>query len=283
MKSKMSVIVLLAACLLMLFSCQMKNTEQSANSAQTPTWEEYFEANVQTAVIDGETRYMVEGDLYTNNIDDVKSYFETMVADLENNTETSRSSVHLHNGSYDVYTGSRRWNLTYTIDSDIPSSTRTYLTWALNQWENYADVDFIDVTGTGQTPFFELRNATTQENNAYPDTIASAFFPSWTPKELVLFDGYYDLFAGGTWHGWDQKAVLLHELGHGLGLRHEFIWRYSWWRGGYYQYYESSAPAELLSSAPDTDSIMYYPQYSAYTGNGRLSSEDTYWIGQLYP
>ncbi|MCG8570993.1 MAG: hypothetical protein MJB14_12710 [Spirochaetes bacterium] len=192
MEKRMSIFILAVVCILLLFSCQVQKevSAQEAEKANVPTWEEFYAANVVESDVEGEKHYLIEGDLYTSHLSDVRSYYDYMVKSLDTTT-TQRATVHLNNGSYDIYNSTTRYNLTYTIDSAIPTDTRNDLTWALNEWETYAGVDFIDVTGTGTTPLFVLRNATAAEESANPSVIASAFFPSFTDKELILYDNLH--------------------------------------------------------------------------------------------
>jgi hypothetical protein len=277
MQKTIGFLAIIAAMALAL-SCQMTMPEIAAPY----DFDEFSGMLVKTVSIDGETRYLIDGDIMASNIEEVRAYYEAYKADLAGDRSTV--NVIIKNGQRyaDIYSTTQRLNLTYTIDPTISASVKSDLVWALGQWEAVCGVKFKNVTGTSTVPLFKLRNATASEESQLPGVIASAFFPSYSKKELILFKDFYDLFSNGaTFYGWDAKAVLIHELGHGIGLRHEFIWtKYS---TGWRQTGETSSPAYLLTSARDDYSIMYYPQYSAYKGNGRISSNDIYGVQRLYP
>ncbi len=279
---KIGLIAGVAFALSLVVSCSVPTAP--VNSA-APSWENFYGQSVKELVVDGETQYLIEGDVIATSMQEVEQYYD-LIAEAASVPAESRSSVMLirKNGKYvyDTYSTTVRLNLTYKIDATIPLAVRTELETALGAWETYAGVDFKNITGTSATPVFTLRNATASEEAAAPGVIASAFFPSYAKKELKLYADFYELFSNGaTFYGWDMRAVLIHELGHGIGLRHEFIWTksgLSWKQTG-----ETSSPAKLLSSARDDYSIMFYPQYAAYVGNGRLSTLDVDGVKLLYP
>lgn len=275
---KLSLFVLALVAVTALFSCNM-TVPQLENPV---SFEEFNAAVVMKLNIDGETRYLIDGDIMATSEAEVRAYYDATMNDFV----ADRSSVNLvtvnRKKVMDVYSATVRQNLTYTIDPTISASVTSDLVWALGQWETYAGIHFVNVTGTSTTPLFKLRNATVSEENAAPDVIASAFFPSYAKKELILYADFYELFSNGaTFYGWDSKAVLIHELGHGIGLRHEFIWSAT--KRGWKQTGETQVAALLLSAARDDYSIMFYPQYSAYKGNGRLSTLDVAGVAYLYP
>ncbi|MBU0934351.1 MAG: matrixin family metalloprotease [Spirochaetes bacterium] len=270
--------------LALLAGCQSPNLPTGGEVAKRLDWNDFYAGAVQEAEIDGQTKYLIEGDILASSLSEVQAYYDSLNLDAADGSRATVNVIRINGGRYaDIYNTTVRGNLKYKIAADISSTVRSDLQWALAQWEAYAGVDFIDVSGSSQTAVFTIRNATQSEENALPGVIASAFFPSYSDKTLILFNDFYSLFANGSFYGWDQKAVLLHELGHGLGLRHEFIWTKSWYGSSWYQSGETSAEAYLMSAKRDDYSIMYYPQYSAYKGNGRLSSEDRTWIKWLYP
>ncbi|OHD16623.1 MAG: hypothetical protein A2004_09725 [Spirochaetes bacterium GWC1_61_12] len=280
---KKSLIALLSLCAiaaLLALSCTMPDQTPAADAY---TWDRFFAESVQEVSIDGQTRYLIEGDILASEMAEVRQYYDSMLEEPEDGSRATVNVIRKSGKRYaDTYNSTVRWNITYKISTAINATTRTNLEWALAQWEGVAGVDFKNITGSSATPVFTIRNATASEENAMPGVIASAFFPSYSNKTLILFNDFYELFASGTFYGWDQKAVLLHELGHGVGLRHEFIWTKNS-AGTWTQTGETSAEAYLMSAARDDYSIMFYPQYSAYKGNGRLSSEDSRWIAWLYP
>ncbi len=274
---------LILALLVTVFSCTQPALEQSA---QVPalTFEEFCRGMVQPFENDEGTAYLIEGDIIAHSLADVKLYYDALVTPVADSKSSVNVIVSGGKRYADIYNTTVRKNITYKIDTAISSTVRADLQWALGQWESICGIKFVDLTGTSQTPLFVIRNATATEEKNLPGVVASAFFPSYSKKELILFDDFYNLFANGaTFYGWDQKAVLLHELGHGIGLRHEFIWTKSWYSSKWTQTGETSSPAYLITTNRDDYSIMYYPQYSAYKGNGRFSSGDLQGAVWCYP
>jgi hypothetical protein len=275
---KFSLFALVLVAVSVLLACNLSVPQIDA----AMTYEQYKAAVVTEVSIDGHAEFIIDGDIWATSEDEVRASYDTYLSQLAGD----RSSVNLitvnRKKVWDVYNATQRMNLTYTIDPAITTEIRNDLVFALGEWEKVAGVHFVNVTGTSVTPVFVLRNATAAEEAGADGVIASAFFPSYAKKELKLFDDFYELFSnGGTFYGWDSKAVLIHELGHGIGLRHEFIWSAT--KRGWRQTGETSAAAQLLTTARDDYSIMYYPQYSAYKGNGRISSGDVYGVTKLYP
>ncbi len=268
MKKNLFVLSLITVLLIFVTACSQV---MSVEEPEIYTYDNFLEEFVQPFESNGTTKFMVEGDIVISNEDLLGNYYNSMMGD------DSRSTVHLQsNGDWDLYSPTEARNLTYTVEG-LPSNIVNIVHWACDEWEKYGDLDFTDVTGTSQNAVFTFRRSTTQEENQNPGVIASAFFPGDSVKELVLYDDFDDI---DDFYGWDKSSVLLHELGHGIGLRHEFIWRKR--KRRYRQYLETYAPAELITDW-DTDSIMYYPQYSAYTGDGYISSLDMDGVGILYP
>ncbi len=289
---KITAIVAGAAMLLFAYSCDLSariegdlqlndtgissgygvGSEGSENFEQNKTTESGFvldyEAYKNLMVREYDGKYLVEGDIVFSSEKAVKDYYYSYIGEQK----IERSTGHLVNGKRDVWGADQRKNLTYSISSSFSSSqasiVATRMNTAAGDWENVADVNFIDVTNTGTNEVvFKVRVATPDEENA--STIARAFFPNEFARELVLFSKYFDFTTA------DQERIMRHELGHILGLRHEQYW-----------FSEFSEDAVKLLTEPDTNSIMFSTfamssEYN-YTGNGQISDLDAQGVRLLY-
>ncbi len=256
---------LLAALLVLATSCQNGFQEESVNAVG---FDDFMAKSVQTAVNpeDGTTHYLIENCIRTTDYDFVKSYYNSM-------NDQSRGTAHLIDGSWDMWSGSEVANLTYTISSNFSSSEedviRYYMNRATADWEALygSNINFTEVSSGG---VFQVRPSVWWENWLYNGVIASAFFPHEGTRDLVVYDVFFNERIVTSWpvtEEVEKTFVLSHELGHALGMRHEFIWENG------VQVKETSAPAELVT-AWDPASIMFYPQFDEYTGDGSITSLD---------
>jgi hypothetical protein len=120
---------------------------------------------------------------------------------------------------------------------------------ALNAWANVANISFVEVSGGGQL-HFGTNDQSADNSSGY------AYLPEAGVQSVDLYlnnRGYYNsIFTPGTF----GPAVLLHEIGHTLGLKHP----------GDYDSAGSSVDGPFLPTATDnTDySVMSYRYSSAF-------------------
>ncbi|MBL0692157.1 discoidin domain-containing protein [Comamonas sp. JC664] len=162
--------------------------------------------------------YIVEGDMPMSNLEELREYYDGL-------SRPGALIVHTVGGANSIWFGSEKLNLTYCVSTGFGSSRYAQVVEAMaraaNAWESAANVNFIHVPaqdsacdaanpnvvfdvrpGSGMgylaRPFFP--NTVRSYSNLIIDT--SAFFESPSPHSLA--------------------GLLRHELGHVLGLRHEY-------------------------------------------------------------
>lgn len=86
---------------------------------------------------------------------------------------------------------------------------------AWSKWEPYCHYT-IEKVSKRSDALFIIRAATSDEEKQHKKTIADSFAPADLHKEVVLYRRFFDQ---------KQKInVLIHEIGHILGFRHEHVW-----------------------------------------------------------
>ena len=179
-------------------------------------------------------------------------------------------------GGVDIkWSSAQQRNLTYCV-SDAFGARKAQVVEALEiategGWEAVADVDFIHVTSqdgacTSSNPnvLFDIRPV------SGAPYLARAFFPSSArASRNVLIDSSA---FGNT--GWSLDSVILHELGHVLGFRHEHTrpeagacFEDDAWRG---------------VTAYDSASVMHYPQCNGSENDLSMSPLDAEGAAALY-
>lgn len=194
-----------------------------------PSFEE-FEAHAARAV-DGRMIYLVEGDIPLTRAQ-LLDYYRDMVLGSTKGLGTAESQLAVNRvgGADDLWSQLQRFSLRYCVTNDFGAlKTRAVaeMAAAAAAWEGVADVNFDyapaqDGTCTNANPniTFAVRPWTSGG--------ACAFFPSGggcVPRTVVI--DYNDFDNNPQWHtlapNMDTGGVLIHELGHTLGFRHEHI------------------------------------------------------------
>jgi serralysin len=183
----------------------------------------------------------------------------------------------------DVWAYPQRLDLTYCVGSGFDSTQLTQLLPALDaaaeEWSRIAGVRHRRVTTSGtcnendNSVVFDVRGVT----NA--GWLASAFYPgNERAKRTLKVDS--SAFTHNEL-GMDLRQILLHELGHTLGFRHEHIWLQSH-PDGCLEAVVSPFP-RLLSPTYDEDSVMFYYFCRTPPGGGyQLSMYDINGVVSLY-
>jgi hypothetical protein len=209
-----------------------------------------------------------EGGLYIYNGDTpVRSIDELKKAHAEMNAVQQGLAVNRVSYGDDVWYGNQQLNLRYCIGNGFGSYKPRIINamaTAAAAWEAYARVDFIydssqDANCTNSNPNVVFDVNLVNVNGAY---LARAFFPSFPRSSRNV---YVDLTAFSS--NFSLDGVMIHELGHALGFRHEHTrpeagrcFEDNSWRG---------------VTPYDRASIMHYPQCGG-TNTNLANSVSTY-------
>ena len=191
-------------------------------------------------------------------------------------------SIHRQGGQDVKWSAQQAVNLTYCIGNSFTPQQRQLIVAAMTAateggWEKFANVDFKHVPG-------EDANCNAQNNNVVFDVnrvqnqpyLARAFFPN-DPRQVrnVLFDT--TAFGGNLGNGVTLTNVMIHELGHVLGFRHEHI------RADQGRAVECPEDNNYRGvTAYDQQSTMHYPQCGSPNNTLALSPLDQQGVALVY-
>ncbi|WP_271998670.1 FG-GAP-like repeat-containing protein [Nannocystis radixulma] len=223
---------------------------QSSDQAELPSWQEFRAA--ATRVVDGQERYVLDGDLPVD-LPQVEKAYADLVAAREGNAP--RSIVNLNKGAIDRWQGGQEQDLRYCITDEFgPLKDRVVheMSQATRSWEQAGHVDFRYVPASDAD--CKPGGAVTFAVKPWDSGGAMAFFPSSSESLRILYIDYDDFDTNPAWDESSPRmntvGVLRHELGHTLGLRHEHTRELS------SICFEDSEWAEL--SEYDSRSVMHY-------------------------
>jgi hypothetical protein len=250
-------------------------------------WED-FKRDAERVGPDGTVYYIVEWDVPVLNERDLRIYYDTVASG-----EVTKGVLHLHGGEDDVWLGGDQLRLRYCVDTGfdtLPTNVNQAamidaMAQATRAWQRVARVKFTyDPGNNGNcasgSPIPDSRYIKISRFNGFSGgTIACAFGPQshalWTCPGL---DGNtIGVKATASVSSW--PGVMMHELGHALGLHHEQFHSNGGGCGG----------LDVRDVTPEVDliSVMGYPSSVQPCANttplpDRLSPGDGLTMRRLY-
>lgn len=223
--------------------------------------------------------YLVERDILVGDEAGVRELYQAAV------NSPSALLVNRVSGKDDIWSRTDRWNISYCVSKTSFGSAYqrvvSFLDKAASAWENAANIRFVhDVS--------QDSNCTTSNNNVKYDVVRQDFVTDG--NGAIVYDDAgvpVPFYAGmslpsevrskrqlvvGNSAAWSDAfllAVFLHEMGHGLGFRHEHIRApgTNCTEGGTYR----------ALTPYDSTSVMHYPFCPGWSQPGQNNNYITQW------
>jgi hypothetical protein len=257
-------LLLSLGCAALLIGCQ-PDGDQIGSSLDKPTFDEYVQSLYQEP---GTGLYIVDWDVPVATKEGLRPYYDRLYSD-------GALTVFTENGKDVLWDDTQKHQLTYCVSKTFAArhaDVVAAIAAATGDWSSAADVQFIykpelDDNCTASTPgvVFDVNPVNDGQ------FIARAFFPN-SPRDQrnVLIDGTAFQMPADT--EITLHNILVHELGHSLGLRHEHV--HADMMNIPFENWFNCILEPLIDqnfrvvNEYDTASTMHYPQCG---GNGNLS------------
>jgi len=266
----------LAVCTAGLVGCQ--SGDQLGSTLDKPSFEE-FVASVYQESQSG--LYIVDWDVPVASVEGLRPYYDRLYSD-------GALTVHQENGEDVLWDNTQKYQLTYCVSTSFGDRHKEVITAmadATADWMGAGDVRFIhdasqdgNCTASNESVLFDVNPSSDGQ------FIARAFFPN-SPRDqrnVLIDDSAFNVPSDSaiTVHN-----VLVHELGHALGFRHEHVHAAimdipfeAWFNCLLEGFIDSNY---RLVGEYDKDSTMHYPQCGG-TSDLSLSANDATVMEQLY-
>jgi hypothetical protein len=239
--------------------------EQIGETGPDVTWEEFRAQAYKEPFENGV--YIVNGDEPLQNEKQLREFYDYLYTDNE-------LIVNRVGGTDDKWSNTAKLNITYCVSNTFNNNKATVvnaMNAATGQWEAAANVNFVyrsefdaSCTASQSGVVFDVRPV-----NSGGQYLARAFFPSQgRSTRNVLIDG--TAFNSG----WSLTNILVHELGHTLGFRHEHT------RPEAGTCFEDNNWRSLTPY--DSSSTMHYPQCNGTSSNLAMTNTDRQGAASLY-
>ncbi|WP_163866625.1 discoidin domain-containing protein [Myxococcus eversor] len=189
--------------------------------------------------------YIVDGDMPMSDLEELREYYDGL-------SKPGALIVHNVGGVDATWSSTQKLDLRYCVSSSFGSfhaRAVEAMARAANAWESAADVNFIHVPDEDGVCNASNPNVVFDVNPVVGQSyLARAFFPDDVRASRNIL---IDVSAFGSIPPYTLAGILRHELGHTLGLRHEYT------RPDSGLCYEDSNWRTLTPY--DSDSVMHYP------------------------
>lgn len=247
----------------------------SDQSHEKPDWKQFKSDTFR----DQDGQYIVDGDIPVRNTASLFKFYKSLSGEsdsvaLESNGTGDLIANQGVDGNPTLWSESEARNLTYCVSDNFgprKAAVVSSMEGGAAMWEEASSgIDYQYVPS-------EDGNCNTQNDNVVfsvePTTstgyIARAFFPD-TPKSarnILVANQFYS-------SGWQQDAIMAHELGHTLGFRHEHT------RPEAGTCFEDNNWSPLTPY--DSRSIMHYPQCNGASSQLSFSELDRQGVQKAY-
>jgi hypothetical protein len=256
----------------LMIACS-EDEPRSGTDLEDITWEEFVARSYR---VEGEREfYLVEWDLQFSSLGGLRRYYdESIDAD-----DGFRSIVHHYPaGVRDIWDQQTQLELTYCIHSNFEADfdrAVSEMDEAARAWERVANVDFEYLPDAMCSPDSYPGIFTVKANTN--GTTWCSTFPS-DPEPDCLDQARtigVNFLSADTNPPWTSQMTLRHELGHQMGLRHEFI------HGSCPLGNQEDPNFEELTEL-DTQSVMTYPGLCSEDVTLDISELDGVGLRELY-
>ncbi|MCU0687842.1 MAG: M57 family metalloprotease [Polyangiaceae bacterium] len=234
----------------LMAACASEKSTPDEGSEEKEGCGSFAEFKSRYVYIDPQGVAIVNGDTPVSTESDLQDFYSVVCGKTDDALIVNRV-----NGVDDKWSDAQKLNLTYCIGNTFNASQRSAVTTAMNQataaWAAAGNVKFVHVTSQDGSCTASNNNVVFDVNltNSGGQFLARAFFPAQPRSQRNVL---VDTSSFGSIPPWTLKGILIHELGHTLGFRHEHT------RPESGTCFEDNSWRSLTTY--DSASVMHYPQ-----------------------